>query len=285
MCSFQADEEEQDNNNPTFGTVDDENKRLVKVNDDEDLLSRCVAVRNALPFQDPETGETRCFDIGSPGPCLAENEWFVLDPEPDAAGAPRGVCRVRDCLPPKVLLEGECVTEQNRAKCPEPGKEVLIDPFGNGVCNCRQHFLPFITDAETGEYICYASHLTGPCEPGLSQYQPDEESPAGASCIEHDCPAGEIRWREDNECRKELDCGDLFDFRVDPKTGESSCVVGRQIITIPKTCPDGQTQNHDGECREVVRLFGSSGSSRPTRRLALGSRTLSSFLNKRFGGK
>lgn len=87
---------------------------------------------------------------------------------------------------------------------------------------------------------------------------------------------------------RDIECFDGTSLaRYSNDTGALSCLdFGlRQLLILPTTCPEGQSLNHEGECKEVTRLGQGAPKRRRKRRLATGSLGLKSFLRQRFAGK
>lgn len=98
--------------------------------DREENVPECDIFSNSLLVPDPETGEEKCYEITSQGPCQTD-EWFVLDTVPDENGQARGICRPRPCLPNHVMFAGVCYLLESLSPCPR-GSELLANPFGEG---------------------------------------------------------------------------------------------------------------------------------------------------------
>lgn len=158
-----------------------------------------------------------------------------------------------------------------------------------GECDCRDEYLPH-TD-EKGILKCYQRNLQGPCDDDQQYVDISnnaellESHPNGAVCVGNPCEGeGEISW-DGGVCLKSVEC-DNDDKMVILDAGELKClgVRLRQILNVEKVCPSGESLNHEGECKRVVR-FGGGANKRPPRRLATRRLSLHRFMKKRFGKK
>ena len=86
--------------------------------------------------------EGGCHQLASTGPCEA-GQWLVLVAVLE--GQVEAECRARRCGEQEVWLSGSCsclpATTATRSKVEEycgEGGEVLVSPYGEGVCGCRE---------------------------------------------------------------------------------------------------------------------------------------------------
>lgn len=256
----------------------------------ENKVEECSTDWNSLPGVDPETEQWDCIDLLDQGPC-AENEWFVLDTELDENGQPRGVCKAKDCTEQDgfVLFNGTCQPIGKVQPCPK-GMEILIDPFGQGQCDCIPHYIPYVESDGTDS--CYAEYLQGPCkiDEQLIDIKDDEEllkmHDQTSVCQQDFCANVDfIRW-SNGDCIPSIDCSKSETIEYDEKERGLKCAsIGvRQggVIELPEVCPPDQKMNHNGECKKVVSLRRSGSNSRPARKLATKNSSLSDFMKKRF---
>ena len=138
-------------------------------------------------------------------------------------------------------------------------------------------FLPF--DNSRGHPECAQEFLRGPCHED-EHYVTDDTADLGASCRHHNCTSGQVLW-SNGDCITPVTCDDPEEAMFfEEETKMADCIAVRQLIVIPVRCPEGQSLNHAGECKRIVRF-----NSRPKRRLATRNLSLRNFLQKRFDKK
>jgi hypothetical protein len=115
--------------------------------------------------------DRQCYDLLSAGPC-SRGEWLVLEKDGDENSV---MCKERVCPCDSVHPEF-CEVEVKGSSCRcqvamaaaqdglcEPGEQLLLDPFGFGVCGCITS-PPHATWPYDGK--CYPLYTQGPCDPG-----------------------------------------------------------------------------------------------------------------------
>jgi len=116
----------------------------------EAALKRCTENGDQMPFYNATQQKYLCYNLLQQGPCKV-GEWVTLD----AKLAKIGVYFAR-CFPQKCknsqnneLIETKngCEAIYNDANCP-PGEELKANPFGKGVCGCKDGFLPHVDEKD-----------------------------------------------------------------------------------------------------------------------------------------
>ena len=159
----------------------------------------------------------------------------------------------------------------------------------SGGCDCREDFHPHVNPV-TDELECFQFNLQGPCDDGFQLVPNDGEDfdlIEGSVCEATGCPTGQVRWTAGpDECLDQVNCDDVGGFvEYDAEFNILTCGhVTRQLLILEKTCPEGQSLNSEGECKEATRS-GLAPRKRRRKRLATGSLGLTSFLRQRFAGR
>jgi len=139
-----------------------------------------------------------CHALLSQGPC-GEGEWLVLNEDGSRVICAERLCPCDPADPDlcEVEVEGS-LSDPRWGRCRvataaaqegicQPGEQLLINPYGKGVCGCVTS-PPHVTWADDGR--CYPIHSQGPCLQGFvlsisnSRMEPE--------CTPGICPAGSI---------------------------------------------------------------------------------------------
>jgi len=99
-----------------------------------------------------------CYNLATTGPCEA-GTWLVLDNILD--GIPTIKCKERKCSEGIWFSEfcsciGNDAIDEGEGPCKE-NEEVLINPYGEGVCSCKDKFV------RHSDGLCYELGSKGPC--------------------------------------------------------------------------------------------------------------------------
>jgi len=113
----------------------------------------------------------KCYQLASTGPCM-EGSWLVLDSIADGQ-QPIMKCKNKkcndgiwwpktcSCIKEPVLLKAQHIHLSNKQNLVNPcdeDEQILVDPYGDGVCGCKDNF---VRDA-AGK--CYELGKQGPCQ-------------------------------------------------------------------------------------------------------------------------
>lgn len=155
----------------------------------------------------PRDGQ--CYKLLEQGPCQ-DNHWLVL--QDDYQGNIQVTCKRNQCPcrpenpqlcevwyenPGKMCGSG-CRVALAAAQdeiCPE-GEQLLVSPYGNGICGCQQDNPPHIRWEADNK--CYPVHTQGPCPSNHTlQYSPPMNSPI---CVPKVCPEPGSVLHSDGKC-------------------------------------------------------------------------------------
>merc|ERR1712038_358245 len=141
-----------------------------------------------MPQFNRATGKFQCYQLLTQGPC-DEGEWFVLDeevrfPKKDgkAEALPTAICKLKECDSveieringtiwniTQVMFNGKCTPVTSSEECDGDHKVVLVNPFGEGECGCKDSFTEWNSEGEvefSNEAKCHQEYLQGPCDSG-----------------------------------------------------------------------------------------------------------------------
>lgn len=203
--------------------------------------------------------DSQCYTLLHKGPCR-DDEWLVL--EEDGNGGVEIVCRERICpckgKDPQLCevwydeddacRENKCrvaLAAEQQGIC-EEGEQLLVNPFGMGVCGCRSD-PPHMKWADDGR--CYELYTQGPCpENHTVQFSlPMEE----LLCVAEICPEGMTLYR-DGRCYSLYTrgpCDDYSELVLDPSSKEPVCLptqnhkVKRIFDLAPKNLREERERN------------------------------------------
>jgi len=191
---------------------------------------RCLAQGQVFWPEDQQ-----CYDLLSAGPCDSE-EWLVLQvEESDGSADPhhRVVCKLRNC-PCDAARPEFCEVEMREGPCRcrvalaaaqegvcESGEQLLLDPYGFGVCGCLVT-PPHSTWPADGK--CYPLYTQGPCAKG---YQLSKSpSTLEPSCRPALCNNEQSVLWEDGECYalgEQGPCQQVEVLTIDEETLKPKC--------------------------------------------------------------
>lgn len=253
-----------------------------------EAVEKCALQGPFLPYYNRSNDTYDCHEIATRGPC-PEDSWFVMNKDNENI---RGVCNQRPCGGNDVLVEvdGQCIAVFSGLFCPK-NMQVLIDPYGDGSCDCRPGFLPW-REPKTGFLYCFQENLQGPCKPGQQYILPnnsvedDGEDDPRPICVPTGCPDDQINFMN-KACIPVVQCHPDEAIMIDIMQHLSRCVNieeygqrgGGLIDSLPKSCQQDQTLDHTGECKRFTRR---NQSAERQKRLTLrGPRNFLRFLKLR----
>ncbi|XP_023344856.1 uncharacterized protein LOC111714070 [Eurytemora carolleeae] len=168
--------------------------------------------------------DNKCYDLLSSGPC-SSGEWLVLDVE-----VRDGDCQCKVAL--AAAQDGIC----------EPGEQLLLDPFGFGVCGCITS-PPHATWPNDGK--CYPLYTRGPCDEGYQlTMSPSRLEP---SCSPSLCGDERSVLYEDGECYflgTKGPCAEVEILSIHEETFQPYCkIVLSQVKRVFDMLPGGFIKN------------------------------------------
>jgi len=202
--------------------------------------------------------DQQCYDLLSAGPCGSE-QWLVLEKDPEDSSDDdqhvqhRVVCKQRAC-PCDAARPEFCEVEMREGSCKcrvalaaaqdgvcDAGEQLLLDPYGFGVCGCIVS-PPHSTWPADGK--CYPLYTQGPCAKGYQL----SKSP---STLEPSCrPAicgneRSVLW-EDGECYplgEQGPCENVEVLTIDEETLEPKChLLQSKVKRLFDAIPGGYIQ-------------------------------------------
>lgn len=158
--------------------------------DETNDVRKCLNEDYSMPFFDFLTQQWVCHKLLTQGPCESD-EWFVLSHNVSNTNRdlPQATCMARECpsipvpednfvnFQERVMFNGVCTNVTSSKECKDMNMLVLINPFGEGECSCKDGYIegpPKGKPSVSEEKKCYQKYLQGPCQPGY-QLVPKED--------------------------------------------------------------------------------------------------------------
>jgi hypothetical protein len=157
----------------------------------------------------------------------------------------------------------------------------LTTLFYLGECVCTIGNLPFFD--HRGHMWCYQEFLQGPCQEGQQFILPNDNTNTDSEpiCVPTDCPKDQVRYED--TCIPVITCSAKEAVMFNVKKHSSECIEEqlaiRQIISVPKSCKDGESLDRRYICQSTNSRGNSIG-----KRFALGRhKNMRAFLRNRRG--
>nr|XP_018900101.1 PREDICTED: uncharacterized protein LOC109032433 [Bemisia tabaci] len=210
-----------------------------------------------------------CYSLLERGPCN-KGEWLVLDLESAILEEPQltAVCAEKQCNNNDIFWpqDGFCynVTEGESSLCPERNTLLHVDPFGEGVCDCKpdKPYVRWFRSRERRSFQCFEVYTRGPCRQGYVVVKKG----AQVSCEEDPCRdfqkegAQYVFWEDDGVCYKLGSRGPCLGknkLMIDQETKAPACassftnpLVLIELPPINKSCKT----DHAGNCVEEIKI-------------------------------